>query len=108
MRYKALEKDALEAKKRRWLSFHDQKTGGIMGMLPLIKGLPVRLSDHVDRNMGLYKNAKFTIHSWSLNDFEALCSQCAHVVSQRSRTRERPRIVVLGTLILRIRACARR
>ena len=108
MRCKALEKDALEAKKRHWLSFHDQKTGGIMGMLPLIKGLPVRLSDHVDRNMGLYKNTKCTIHSWSLNVFEALCSQYAHVVSQSSCTCERLRIAVLGALVLRMRACARR
>ena len=69
--HEALEKDALDAKKRRWLSFHDQKTGGIMGMLPLIKGLPVRLSDHVDRDMGLYKNTKCTIHGWSLNNNEA-------------------------------------
>ena len=70
MFHEALEKDALDAKKRQWLAFHDQKTGGIMGMLPLVKGLPVRLSDHVDRDMGLYKNTKCTIRGWSLNNNE--------------------------------------
>ena len=38
-----------------------------MGLLPLIKGLPVRLTDHIDRNLGLYKQTKCTIHGWTLN-----------------------------------------
>ena len=67
----ALDKAALDAKRRRWLEFHDQKTAGIMGLLPLIKGLPVRLTDHVERSLGLFKNTKCTIHGWSLNINEA-------------------------------------
>ena len=63
----ALDKAALDAKRRRWLEFHDQKTGGIMGLLPLIKGLPVRLTEHVDRGKGLFKNTKCKIHGWTLN-----------------------------------------
>ena len=42
-----------------------------MGLLPLIKGLPVRLTDHIDRNLGLYKQTKCTIHGWTLNINEA-------------------------------------
>ena len=42
-----------------------------MGFLPLIKGLPVRLTDHIDRNLGLYKQTKCTIHGWTLNINEA-------------------------------------
>ena len=61
----------MNAKRKRWLEFHDQKTGGIMGLLPLIKGLPVRLTDHIDRNLGLYKQTKCTIHGWTLNINEA-------------------------------------
>ena len=63
--------NALNKKRRRWLEFHDQKTGGIMGLLPLIKGLPVRLTDHINRNLGLYKQTKCTIHGWTLNINEA-------------------------------------
>ena len=63
----ALGKDRMDEKRRRWLQFHDQKTGGIMGLCPLVKGLPVRLTDHVDRDLGLYKQTKCTIHGWSLN-----------------------------------------
>ena len=69
---KALEKDALDAKRTRWLEFHDQKTGGIMGLLPLIKGLPVRLTQAVNRSLKLFKNTKCTIQGWSLDDNEAL------------------------------------
>ena len=67
----ALDKAALDAKRRRWLEFHDQKTGGIMGLLPLIKGLPVRLTEHVNRNKGLFKNTKCKIHSWTEHINEA-------------------------------------
>ena len=42
-----------------------------MGLMPLIKGLPVRLTDHIDRNLGLYKQTKCTIHGWTLNVNEA-------------------------------------
>ena len=54
-----------------------------MGLLPLIKGLPVRLTDHIDRNLGLYKQTKCTIHGWTLNVNEActLLVSRTHLVS---------------------------
>ena len=70
----ALDEDALTEKRKRWLQAHDQKTGGIMGLLPLVKGLPVRLTDHVDRGLGLFKNSKCTIHGWTLHESEAASS----------------------------------
>ena len=73
----ALDRSALNAKRKRWLEFHDQKTGGIMSLLPLIKGLPVRSTDHIDRNLGLYKQTKCTIHGWTLNINEARTSLVA-------------------------------
>ena len=38
--------------KASWLSRHDRECGDLYGMLPLIEGLPVALTDHVDRNPG--------------------------------------------------------
>ena len=67
----ALDKAALDTKRRRWLEFHDQKTSGIMGLLPLIKGLPVRLTEHVDRGKALFKNTKCKIHGWTEHINEA-------------------------------------
>ena len=42
-----------------------------MGLLPLIKGLPVRLTEHVNRNKGLFKNTKCKIHGWTEHINEA-------------------------------------
>ena len=28
----------MNKKRRRWLAFHDQRTGGIMGLLPAVRG----------------------------------------------------------------------
>ena len=70
----ALGKEHMDAKRKHWLQFHDQKTGGIMGLCPLVKGMPVRLTGHIDRDLGLYKTTKCTIHGWSLNVNEARAS----------------------------------
>ena len=69
--HEALGEDALDAKRRRWLGFHDQQTGGIMGLLPLVRGLPVRLTHPDNRNHKLFKNSKCTIHNWTLDPREA-------------------------------------
>ena len=70
----ALDKEPMDAKRKHWLQFHDQKTSGIMGLCPLVKGMPVRLTGHINRDLGLYKTTKCTIHSWSLNANEARAS----------------------------------
>ena len=70
--HEALGEDALDAKRRRWLGFRDQQTGGIMGLLPLVRGLPVRLTHPENRNHKLFKNSKCTIHSWTLDEREAV------------------------------------
>ena len=64
----------MDAKRRHWLQFHDQKTSGIMGLFPLIRGMPVRLTAHINRELGLYKTTKCKIHSWNLNVNEARAS----------------------------------
>lgn len=40
----------LPEKKLEWLQRHDKESGNVYGLLPLIKGLPVALTDHVDPN----------------------------------------------------------
>ena len=44
-----LKRDALELKLYAWLRRHDQQTGHLPSILPLVKGLPVRLTESVDR-----------------------------------------------------------
>lgn len=78
----ALEKDALDAKRTRWLAFHDQKTSGIMGLLPLVKGLPVRLTSALNRGLKLFKNSRCTIEGWTLSNSEARLCFALHRVSR--------------------------
>eukprot|EP00971_Amphidinium_carterae_P215278 4272379-Amphidinium_carterae.1 len=39
-----------KATKIRWLQYHDRDTGDLCGMLPLAIGMPVALTDHIDRS----------------------------------------------------------
>ena len=63
----SLPPEQLDAKRKRWLSFHDQKTAGILGLLPLVKGLPVHLTDSVDRPLKLYKHRRGVVVGWTLH-----------------------------------------
>eukprot|EP00973_Karenia_brevis_P065045 9032792-Karenia_brevis.AAC.1 len=44
------EKPGIAADKLSWLKRHDRETGDLYGMLPLIHGMPVALTDHIDSN----------------------------------------------------------
>ena len=67
----ALSKEQLDEKRRRWLTFHDQQTSGILGLLPLVKGLPVRLTETISRQLKLSKNKRGVIAGWTLHSDEA-------------------------------------
>jgi hypothetical protein len=34
----------------KWFAYHDQDCGKLYGMLPLIRGMPITLLDHIDRS----------------------------------------------------------
>ena len=67
----ALSREQLDAKRKRWLNFHDQQTSGILGLLPLVKGLPVRLTETVSRSLKLFKQRRGKIVGWTLHPDEA-------------------------------------
>ena len=52
--------------KLQWLQRHDRDCGSLYGMLPLIVGMPVALTDHLDRNpkKNLLKGRVGYIDSW--------------------------------------------
>ena len=60
------ERPDLVLQKTAWLSRHDRECGDLYGMFPLIEGLPVALTDHLDRNpeKQLLRGKIGTIHSW--------------------------------------------
>ena len=38
-----------------WLLTHDQKTNGIMGIMPLVIDMPIRFTDTIDREKKIFK-----------------------------------------------------
>ena len=68
---KGLNVGDLERRRRQWLQIHDKKTGGIMGLMPLVHDLPMRLTDTKDPSKHAFKNAKVRLDGWCLTESEA-------------------------------------
>ena len=68
---KGLNVGDLERRRRQWLQIHDKKTGGIMGLMPLVHDLPMRLTDTKDPSKHAFKNAKVRLDGWCLTENEA-------------------------------------
>ena len=62
-----LSAEGLKAKRLRWLQRHDQHTAHMPSKYALAVGMPVVLTNHVDRDRQLFKNTKGFIHSWVLD-----------------------------------------
>ena len=58
--------EALNEKRFGWLRRHDQETSHIPSIYPLAKGMPIRLTENVDRSRQLYRGRKGIIHGWVL------------------------------------------
>ena len=65
-----LTKEDLARLRHIWLQYHDKATAGIMGLLPLVYGLPMRLTDTEDASRQAYKNARCTLVGWTLSAAE--------------------------------------
>ena len=57
------------SKKLQWLQCHDRQSGDLYGMLPICFGMPVFLTDHLDRSRdkNLLRGTKGTVDSWVLH-----------------------------------------
>ena len=59
------EKPDLQAEKVEWLQRHDQDCGSLYGILPLCVGMPVRATDHLDRNRGILRGCRGVVVGWA-------------------------------------------
>ena len=66
------EKPNITEEKVVWLQRHDKDCGDLNGLLPLAMGLPVTLTDHVDRNpeINLLRGRMGYVDGWVLADSE--------------------------------------
>ena len=64
------EAQELQHRKEQWLQRHDQATAGIMGLLPLLPGMPIRITQTLPelKPLGLFKNTRGHLFGWSLAD----------------------------------------
>ena len=44
------ERPDLALQKLQWLQRHDRESGDLYGVVPLVVGMPVAVTDHIDRN----------------------------------------------------------
>ena len=59
--------------KIRWLGYHDKECANLPGWLPLAKGMPVALGDHLDRSKKqLLRGRTATIQGWALHEDEVV------------------------------------
>ena len=65
----------LPSQKLHWLKRHDRERGDLYVMLPLIKGMPVAVTDHIDRSIDkrILRGRVGYVHSWVLADDEKSC-----------------------------------
>ena len=66
------ERPGLAADKVKFLQRHDRESGDLYGMLPILQGMPVALTDHLDRNpkIQLLRGKVGFVHSWVLHEEE--------------------------------------
>ena len=60
------ERPDLPMEKLQWLQRHDRESRDVYGVVPLCVGMPVALTDHVDRSpeKQLLRGSVGTVHSW--------------------------------------------
>ena len=58
---------ALQAKLLPWLRRHDQETCHLPSIYPFAVGMPIRLTENVDRGQQLLRGHKGVIHGWALS-----------------------------------------
>ncbi len=66
------QKPHLREEKVVWLQRHDRDCGDLYSLLPLVKGMPMTLTQHLDRNpsKNLLKGRLCYVDSWVLDDLE--------------------------------------
>ena len=65
-----VEATELQARRENWLQRHDQSTGGVVGILPLLQNMPIRVTQTLSdlKAFGLFKNTRGTLWNWALHE----------------------------------------
>ena len=63
-----LEDRSIYEQRKQWATYHDMKTGGIMGLQPLVHDMPLRITqtDQKRKDKRLFKNSRCRLYGLSL------------------------------------------
>ena len=58
----------INERRKQWSRYHEMKTGGIMGLQPLVHDMPLRITqtDHDRKDKGFFKNNRCRLFGWEL------------------------------------------
>ena len=81
----SLEGEGLQKRRETWLKYPDNKTAGIMGLLPLVRGMPMRCTETTDRGRQLFKHTRCTLEGFELDPIDAqlvdTCTETEYVLT---------------------------
>ena len=62
----------LNERRQQWSRYHEMKTGGIMGLQPLVYDMPLRITqtDHERKDKGFFKNNRCRLFGWELHHLD--------------------------------------
>ena len=82
----SLRGDALQHRRQAWLKYSDDKTAGMMGLLPLVRGMPMKCTDTIDRDQELFKHTRCVLEGFELDPIDAellsKCKESEHVLQR--------------------------
>ena len=62
--------EALQRRRKQRLQLHDQKTQGVMGLLPLVKGMAMRCTEITDKEKNIFNNSRGVRAGWRLEQLD--------------------------------------
>ena len=67
------------------MTYHDKDIGALYGMMPLVRGMPMSLTDHVDRNpkIQLLRGRIGYVQSWIEEDAEDVAFKKGHRILRK-------------------------
>ena len=76
-----LQDGSIDERRKQWTTYHDMKTGSIMGLQPLVRSMPLRITqtDQKRKDKRIYKNSRCELYGWVLHPvdqqrFENCCT----------------------------------
>ena len=81
--YDTFTSDELADTRAQWATYHDQKTAGIMGVMPLVRDMPLRITQTCQKHKSvLFKNRRCRLFGWGngwMPGVQGCCVPAQHV-----------------------------